>query len=117
MKLEFNRYEQYQPNGDRATSKTLCYRFEITLNGFVVQTFNQFDGFYCHIKNYDVTLASVQNYVNGLAASLKLPFPEMKKFVKKVVKEEQWVEEEGSLKTLTHNDEGYSRKHNLLGLT
>ena len=94
MKLEFNRYEQYQPNGDRATSKTLCYRFEIVLNGFVVQTFDQFDPWWSSIKKYNDTLAETHKYINNLASALLMPFPEMKKFVKKVIKNEQWVEEE-----------------------
>lgn len=94
LTLEFLQYNIPKPNGDRATRNTDCYNFEIRLNDKLIQEFSQFDGFYCHVNDYDKTVREAQKWVENLADILEIDRPKLKTMVKKVVHEEQWVVEE-----------------------
>lgn len=91
LTLEFLQKNEPKPNGDRATNLTDCYNFEIKLNGKLIREFNQFNGFYTHVENYNTTLRQAQKWVEDLADVLEIARPELVTMVKKITHEEKWV--------------------------
>ncbi len=93
LTLEFLQKNEPKPNGDRATRLTDCYNFEILLNGKLIREFGQFDGFHCHVNDYDRTVREAQKWVEDLADVLEIARPKLVTMVKKVIHEEQWIPE------------------------
>ncbi len=91
LTLEFLQKNEPMPNGDRATRLTDCYNFEILLNGKLIREFGQFDGYHCHVNDYNKTVREARNWADNLADILEIDRPKLVTMVKKVVHEEQWV--------------------------
>ena len=92
--MEIKRFKERHPNGDRDLNRHDSYRFEISLDGFVVKTFDQFDLWTCSIKDYQRTVNAAMKYAIGLAESLHIQVPEVVRMTKKVTTTYEWVEEE-----------------------
>lgn len=94
LDLTFRRYNNPRWPADRAMHDADCWTFQIELNEFPIQEFDQFDYRMDVTGSYKETYREARQYVDGLADALKLVRPQLVTMVKREVKEVQWVEED-----------------------
>ncbi len=93
MDIEVKRYTLMGADGDRATCRTPYHKWIISLCGFELVVFDEYDNFHCHIDHSGTVEADMQSYAYGLCAVLKVPVPPIQRMVKKIVQREDWVPE------------------------
>lgn len=94
INMRFERYCTQKSPGDRASRTVDCYHFEVKLNGFTARVFDQYDGWYCHVGDYDETHREARKYADDLADVLGVDRPKLVVMVEKTVTKTEWVEEE-----------------------
>ena len=94
MEVKLLRFEQQRPNGDRATTGTKCYRYEVRIDNFVAHKFDEFDAWWCHVDTKGETARQARKYANDLADDLGVDRPALKTMVLKKTTTEEWVEED-----------------------
>lgn len=97
--VQLRRYKQHKPNGDRALTGTLCYRYEVRLaesygssEDMVLAEFDEFDKFNCHI-NTEHAANDAKKYAAKLADLLGVMRPEVVTYVEKTITTKVWEPE------------------------
>ena len=86
-------FAQKGPNGDRATSMTNYYSYEIAVNDFVVKEFSGYDSFYCHVEDQQKTKFAALNFAESFADALGVARPDMLGMKKITNTTTEWVED------------------------
>lgn len=78
--LEILHFPQEKPNGDRSTSLTSCFRYELHArrdNGdsLLLEEADDFDTFHCHVDRQRSDYRELQSRAIALAAFLKIDPP------------------------------------------
>ncbi len=100
-KLIIREYVTQKLPGDRASNTIDSSHFDVCLGSdrrdrkdeLVLNSFNQYDSWDCHVGNREETFNEATRYAHSIALFMKINEPKLVKMVEEKVTETKWVEE------------------------
>lgn len=96
MRLILRHFPQEQPNGDRATTKTKCHRYELWIedgeNKAIIADADDFNNWWCDVDSKREDYKKLRSRSLEMATVLKVNLEEVL-MEEKVIERTEWVEE------------------------